>query len=314
MGRLVLRRVRDLVIVLFLVGTAMFFIIHLIPGNPATALLGPYATQDQIEDLTRSMGLDQPLWTQYLAWLGNVVQGDFGTSIGFSEPVLDVVADHVVPTLALAVGSTVISCAIAVPLAVRAAAKPRSLWARLVTPVTSFGLAMPSFWLALVLVLVFGVVLDLLPTSGYVDPGDDLVGSVPYLVLPIVVLVAHQAALFVATLREGISGELLSLYLRTARAKGIKERIVLYRHLLPNALLPAITVVGSSFGSVLGGVVVIETVFAIPGWGQLLFNGIQARDYPLIVGVTLMIAVVYVLVNLLADVLYLVADPRVRVR
>jgi peptide/nickel transport system permease protein len=314
MGRLVLRRVRDLVIVLFLVGTAMFFIIHLIPGNPATALLGPYATQDQIEDLTRSMGLDQPLWTQYLAWLGNVVQGDFGTSIGFSEPVLDVVADHVVPTLALAVGSTVISCAIAVPLAVRAAAKPRSLWARLVTPVTAFGLAMPSFWLALVLVLVFGVVLDLLPTSGYVDPGDDLVGSVPYLVLPIVVLVAHQAALFVATLREGISGELLSLYLRSARAKGVKEKGVLYRHVLPNALLPAITVIGSSFGAVLGGVIIIETVFSIPGWGQLLYNGIQSRDYPLIIGVTLMIAVVYVVVNLIADLLYLVADPRVRVQ
>lgn len=314
MARLILRRVRDLVIVLFLVGTAMFFIIHLIPGNPATALLGPYATQDQIVELTRSMGLDKPLWSQYLSWLGNVLRGDMGTSISFSQPVLGVVVSHVVPTLVLAVGSTVISLVIAVPLAVRAAAKPRSLWARLVTPVTAFGLAIPSFWLALVLVLIFGVLLKALPTSGYVDPGASPVDAVPFLVLPVVVLVAHQAALFTATLREGIAGELLSPYLRSARAKGIKERPVLYRHLLPNALLPAITVVGSSFGNVLGGVVVIETVFSIPGWGQLLYNGIQARDYPLIIGVTLMIAVVYVVVNLVADLLYVVADPRVRVR
>ncbi|MCZ2859298.1 ABC transporter permease [Blastococcus sp. VKM Ac-2987] len=314
MAGLVLRRIRDLVIVLFLVGTAMFFIIHLIPGNPAIALLGPYATQEQIADLTASMGLDQPLLTQYVTWLGNLVRGDMGESIAFSGPVLPVIFDHIMPTILLALGSTVISAAIAVPLAIHAAAKPRSLWARLVTPVTAFGLAMPSFWLALVLVLVFGVIFRILPTSGYVDFGTDPGQAVKYLVLPIVVLVSHQAALFVATLRESMSGELLGLYLRSARAKGVKERGVLYRHALPNALLPAITVIGSSFGNVLGGVIVIETVFSIPGWGQLLYNGITSRDYQLIIGVTLMIAVVYVLVNLIADLLYLVADPRVRVR
>jgi peptide/nickel transport system permease protein len=314
MAGLVLRRIRDLVIVLFLVGTAMFFIIHLIPGNPAISLLGPFATHDQIVDLTRSLGLDQPLFSQYLTWLGNILHGDMGNSITFSAPVLGVIVDHVAPTLLLALGSTVISSLIAVPLAIRAASKPRSVWARLVTPVTAFGLAMPSFWLALVLVLVFGVLFKLLPTSGYVAFTENPSQAIQYLVLPIVVLVAHQAALFVATLRESMSGELLSLYLRTARAKGVKERLVLYRHALPNALLPAITVIGSSFGGVLGGVIIIETVFSIPGWGQLLYNGIQARDYQLIVGVTLMIAVVYVLVNLIADLLYLVADPRVRVQ
>ncbi|TYP89592.1 ABC transporter permease [Blastococcus xanthinilyticus] len=314
MAGLVLRRIRDLVIVLFLVGTAMFFIIHLIPGNPAIALLGPYATQEQIADLTASLGLDQPLFTQYVTWLGNLVQGDMGSSLIFAQPVLPVILDHVTPTILLALGSTIISAVIAVPLAIHAAAKPRSLWARMVTPVTAFGLAMPSFWLALVLVLVFGVIFQVLPTSGYVDFGSDPGEAVKYLVLPIVVLVAHQAALFVATLRESMSGELLSLYLRSARAKGVRERGVLYRHALPNALLPAITVIGSSFGNVLGGVVVIETVFSIPGWGQLLYNGITSRDYQLIIGVTLMIAVVYVVVNLIADLLYLVADPRVRVR
>ncbi len=314
MAGLVLRRVRDLVIVLFLIGTAMFFIIHLIPGSPAIALLGPYATKEQIADLTRSLGLDQPLLTQYVTWLGNVIHGDMGDSISFSQPVLTVIVDHATPTILLALGSTVISSAIAIPLAIRAAAKPRSVWARMVTPVTAFGLAMPSFWLALVLVLVFGVIFRVLPTSGYVDVWADPGQAIKYLILPIVVLIAHQAALFVATLRESMSGELLSLYLRSARAKGVKERGVLYRHALPNALLPAITVIGSSFGSVLGGVIIIETVFSIPGWGQLLYNGITSRDYQLIIGVTLVIAVVYVMVNLIADLLYLVADPRVRVR
>ncbi len=314
MAGLVLRRVRDLVIVLFLIGTAMFFIIHLIPGSPAIALLGPYATKEQIADLTRSLGLDQPLLTQYVTWLGNVIHGDMGDSISFSQPVLTVIVDHATPTILLALGSTVISSAIAIPLAIRAAAKPRSVWARMVTPVTAFGLAMPSFWLALVLVLVFGVIFRVLPTSGYVDVWADPGQAIKYLILPIVVLIAHQAALFVATLRESMSGELLSLYLRSARAKGVKERGVLYRHALPNALLPAITVIGSSFGSVLGGVIIIETVFSIPGWGELLYNGITSRDYQLIIGVTLVIAVVYVMVNLIADLLYLVADPRVRVR
>lgn len=314
MTGLILKRLRDLVIVLFLVGTAMFFIIHMIPGNPAIAMLGAFATQDQIDALTTSLGLDQPLIAQYATWLGNVVTGDLGDSISFAQPVFTVIFDHITPTILLAFGSTVISSLIAIPLAIRAAAKPRSAWARLVTPVTAFGLAMPSFWLALVLVLIFGVIFKILPTSGYVAVGTNPLESIKYLILPITVLVAHQTALFVATLRESISGELFSLYLRSARGKGVKERAVLYRHVLPNALLPAITVIGSSFGSVLGGVIIIETIFSIPGWGQLLYNGIQSRDYPLIIGVTLMIAVVYVVVNLIADLLYLVADPRVRVQ
>ena len=314
MTGLILRRLRALVIVLLLVGTAMFFIIHLIPGNPAITMLGPFATHEQIAQLTSSLGLDKPLIVQYGTWISHAARGDLGRSISFSQPVSTVIVQHAEPTIILAVASTVISAIISIPLAVRAAAKPHSIWSRLVTPVTAFGLALPSFWLALILVYLFGVTFKLLPTSGYSNFSADPVSSARYLVLPTIVLLAPQTALFVATLRESISGELLALYLRSARAKGVRERGVLYRHVLPNALLPAITVIGSSFGGLLGGVIIVETIFAIPGWGQLLYNAIEARDYPLIIGVTLVIALVYVVVNLLADILYIFADPRVRVQ
>lgn len=314
MARLILRRLRDLVIVLVLVGTAMFFIIHLIPGEPAAALLGPYATKAQIDELTHAMNLDGPLILQYFTWLANAVVGDFGTSITFAQPVLKVIIDHAVPTIFMALASTVLSVVLAVPLALKAAAKPRSVWARLLTPITAFGLAMPSFWFALVLVLIFGVFIKIFPVSGYVDLLSHPFEGLQYLVLPIVVLASHQVALFVATLRESISGELLNLYLRTGRAKGIKEKTLLYRHVLPNALLPVITVVGASFGYLLGGAIVLEMVFVIPGWGLTLYNAIQARDYPLILGLTLTMAVVFVIVNLIADLLYVLADPKVRVQ
>lgn len=314
MERLILRRLRDLVIVLLLVGTAMFFIIHLIPGKPAAALLGPYATKDQIDALTRQMNLDGPVILQYFTWLGNAVTGDFGKSITFAQPVLTVIVDHALPTIFMALASTVLSVVLAVPLALKAAAKPRSIWARLLTPITAFGLALPSFWLGLILVLVFGVFLRIFPVSGYVDLLSHPFEGLKYLVLPIIVLASHQVALFVATLRESISGELLNLYLRTGRAKGIKEKTLLYRHVLPNALLPVITVVGASFGYLLGGAIVLELVFAIPGWGLTLYNAIQSRDYPLILGLTLTMAVLFVIVNLIADLLYVLADPKVRVQ
>jgi peptide/nickel transport system permease protein len=163
---LILRRLRALVVVLLLVGTAMFFIIHLIPGSPAITMLGPSATHDQVTQLTASLGLNKPLIVQYGTWLGHAVRGDLGNSISFSQPVSTVIAQHAEPTIVLALASTIISAVISVPLAVRAAAKPHSIWSRLVTPVTAFGLALPSFWLALILVYLFGVTFQLLPTSG----------------------------------------------------------------------------------------------------------------------------------------------------
>jgi peptide/nickel transport system permease protein len=310
---LLARRLRDLVIILFLVGTAMFFMVHLIPGNPAVAMLGSYATDSQIHQLSHALGLDAPLWSQYTSWLGHLVRGNLGTSIEFQQPALGVIVDHAGPTAILAVVTTVISLAIAVPVALLAAARPRSLWAKAVTPISVFGIAIPGFWLALLLIIVFAVKLRWLPLSGWDSPLSNLPGFVTHLVLPVAVLVAGQAALFVRTLRESILGELLRLYLRTARAKGAGERAVLVRHVLPNALLPLITVVATSLGTLLGGIVIIENIFVIPGVGALLYQAIEARDYPLVEGVTLMVALAYVLLNLVADLVYVAVDPRIRV-
>jgi peptide/nickel transport system permease protein len=314
MSHVIIRRGRDLIITLLLVGTLMFFVVHLLPGNPAVAMLGPYATAAQVQQLSHALGLDQPLLAQYWLWLGHAVEGNLGTSIGFQQPVATVVAEHIGPTALLAVVTTLISLVLSVPLAAYAAARPGSWWTRVLMPVSVFGIAVPNFWLALVLILVFGVALRLLPIAGYVSPVADLPAAVSHLILPVVVLVAGQAALFVRTLRESMLGELLALYPRTARAKGAGERVVIMRQLLPNALIPLVTVVGTSLGTLLGGIVIVENIFVIPGLGALLLQGIDSRDYPLVEGITLAIALAYVLINLLVDLLYTAIDPRVRIR
>ena len=314
MSHVIFRRGRDLVITLLLVGTLMFFVVHLLPGNPAVAMLGSYATEDQVRQLTHALGLDQPLLSQYGLWLGHVVKGNLGDSIGFQQPVTTVLAEHLGPTALLAVASTVISLVVSVPLAAYTAARPGSWWTRVLTPLSVFGIAVPNFWLALVLIIVFGVALRVLPIAGYVSPLTDLPSAVSHLILPVVVLVAGQAALFVRTLRESMLGELLALYPRTARAKGASERVVILGQLLPNALIPLLTVVGTSLGTLLGGIVIVENVFVIPGFGALLFQAINSRDYPLVEGITLAIALGYVLINLVVDLLYTAIDPRVRIR
>lgn len=314
MTRLLVRRFRDLLIILALVGTAVFFMVHLLPGNPAVAMLGDFATKQQISSLSHAMGFDQPLWHQYTLYSTRVIHGNLGDSIAFHQPVISVALGHALPTLFLAVVTTVVSLCIAIPAAVYTAARPRSIWARAVTPVSVFGIAVPGFWLALMLVLFFGVDLAILPIGGYVPPEQGIAQFAVHLVLPVSVLVAGHAALYTRTLRESILGELRQLYLRTARAKGARDNAVLLRHALPNALLPTITIVAASFGTLISGIVIIENIFVIPGLGALLLQAIEARDYPLIEGITLLVAVAYVLINLLADVLYVVVDPRVRIR
>jgi len=311
---ILLRRLRDVVIVLLLVGTALFFVLHLIPGSPARTLLGQFATEQQVEALNEQMGLNEPLITQYFIWLGNVVRGDLGFSFTQNQSVSSVVVSHFGPTLLLAVVSTLLSILVAVPLAVRTVQRPYSPLSRFFVWASSFGLAVPGFWLALVLILVFAVELRWLPVSGYIDPMVDPIGSLRFLVLPMVVILASQVSLLLITLREGIAGEMLQSYIRTARAKGLSEDKVMYRHLLPNALLPAVTVVGSGFGALLGGILIIETIFLIPGMGSVLNAAIQARDYNVILGLTLVSAAIIVVVNLLVDIAYIVLDPKVRVQ
>jgi peptide/nickel transport system permease protein len=314
MAGLLLRRLRDVVIVLFLVGTALFFILHLIPGSPARTLLGEFATPAQVAALNSSMGLDKPLFTQYLLWLGNVVRGNLGFSFTQDQAVSTVVLTHLGPTLLLAIGGTILSVLIAVPLAVRTVQRPYSFLSRLFVGASSLGLAIPGFWLALLLILVFAVKLRWLPVAGYVSPLVSPGQAIIDLILPMIVILANLVSLLVITLREGIAGEMLNSYIRTARAKGLNENKVMYRHLLPNALLPTVTVIGSNFGALLGGIVIVETIFLIPGIGSVLNAAISARDYNVVLGLTLVSAVLIVLVNLLVDIAYVVLDPKVRVQ
>ncbi|MGY6653350.1 ABC transporter permease [Amycolatopsis sp. TRM77291] len=313
MTGLLLRRLRDLVIILVIVGTMMFFVIRLIPGDPAQAILGPTARPSDVDALRESMGLNGTIWEQYFSWAGNVLQGDFGTSITYHAPVLGVVADHILPTLTLAVLSTVISFFLSVAITSWQAVSPRNPVARALDRLSALGMAMPDFWISLMLVLVFSVTLRWFPSSGYENLFTDPATAVPALVLPLTVLVIGQTALFVLTLRESLLGELPLAYLRTARVKGLSERQVMTKHVLPNALMPLITQLGSNFAMLVGGIVIIESIFVVPGLGHLLMGAVSTRDFPLIQGVTLFVAVLFVLVNLLVDLSYALLDPKVRV-
>lgn len=309
----VLRRLRDLALVLFVVGTALFFLLRSIPGDPAQVLLGTKATPEQLARLRADLGLTGPKHEQYLHWLGNVVTGDFGTSIQYQEPVLRVIGDHIAPTLTLAVASTAISCALTVLIVSWAAVSPHSRAARTVNRAAQFGLALPEFWLALLAVYLFALYLHWFPTSGYTPIYTDPAAAVPQLALPVAVLVVGQTAFFTITLEEGVLGELSQPYLRTARAKGLAERRIALVHVLPNAMLPVLTTVGLNFASLIGGVVVIESIFVIPGLGTTLLGAVYARDFPLIQGAVMFIAFLFVAVNLLVDLTYSLLNPKVRV-
>lgn len=311
---LVLRRLRDLLIVLVLVGTALFLILHSIPGSPAASLLGSNATDEQIAQLDESMGFNQPLIDQYFIWFGNLLRGDLGYSFSQGMNVGAAVLSHLGPTLVLALTTTFIGVVLAIPLAVLTVSRPNSLLSRILLSVATIALSIPNFWLALILILGFAVAVPVFPVSGYVSPLDDFGKAAWFLALPVIVAVSHQVALLVLTLRESMSSEMLSHYIRTAHAKGSSETQVLYRHLLPNSLLPAVTVIGNNFGTLLGGVIILETIFLIPGIGWLLYGGILSRDYNLVLGVTLCTALILVTINLIVDIVYGLLDPRVRVK
>lgn len=313
MTGLLLRRLRDLIFILLIVGTMMFFIIRLMPGDPALSILGPTAKPWQLAELRHSMGLTGPLYQQYFHWLGGIAQGHLGNSLTFSAPVLNVVLGHVLPTLTLAVISTVLAFGLSILINLWNAVRPGSWLARAVNRLTSLGMALPDFWIGIVLALVFAVHLRFFPASGYVSIFSDPVNAVEHLVLPVVVLVIGQTALYVITLREGMLSEMTQAYLRTARMKGLSETKVMFRHVLRNALLPSLTVLGTNFAFLVSGIVIIESIFVIPGLGTVTMSAISTRDFPLVQGVALFIALVFVLVNLIIDLVYALIDPKVRV-
>lgn len=304
-----LRRLLQLIPISLGLATLIFVLIHLSPGDPARLMLGPRATSEQLARLRSYMHENDPLWTQFVAYIAHLAQGDLGTSIYFQSPVTELLGSRLPTTLLLAFCSILLSVVVALPLAVLSATHRGGWIDQGVRLVTLVGFAMPSYWLALLLMLLFGLKLRVLPIAGY---GTGLGDHLFHLIMPSAVIAFSVFPLLVRTLRIGVLEVQRQDYVRTARAKGLPGRIVLYKHVLRNALLPTITVVGLNLGALLGGTVIIESVFALPGVGYLLTSSVNNRDYPAVQGAALVLAMLFVLVNLLADVTYSLVDPRIR--
>ncbi len=306
------RRLLAAVPVMLLVATGVFFLLRLTPGDPAGIILGPDATEERRQELRRELGLEDPLPVQYVRWLGKIARGDLERSLFLDQPVTSALLERAQPTLLLTVMALVVAVAIGLPTGILAAHR-RGSWLDLGSMgVAMVGIAMPTFWLGLNLIFVFAVVLRWLPVAGYQPPSAGLWESLRYLILPAVTLGVAQGALLARMTRSMMLEVLNQDYVRTARAKGVMERTVVVRHALRNAFLPLLTVIGLTFAALMGGAVVTEQIFNIPGVGRLLIQAIGRRDFPLVQGTVLVIAALYVLINLLVDLLYAVVDPRIR--
>ncbi|MBL3688099.1 ABC transporter permease [Leucobacter zeae] len=313
MLRFVLRRLLSLIPVLFVVSVVIFSLIHLTPGDPARRILGEKASDDAVAALHRSMGLDDPLITQYLTWVGGVFRGDLGDSYFLRKSVVQAISDNAVPTIQLACVAIVVAILLSIPFGTLAARYRNSALDKTVTGFTLLGMTVPSFVLAIAMMLLFGLVLRWLPISGYVNPAEDPVEGLRTLIMPGVALGAITAALITRTTRAAVLDVLTADYIDAARSRGVTERRLLFAHTLKNASLPILTIVGLSLGGLVTGAAVTETIFNIPGLGQLLVTSISRRDYPVLQGVILFVTAIYLFTNLLIDLLYGIVDPRVRV-
>ncbi len=316
MGAYILRRLLQLVPVLFGISLVVFLIMALLPGDPALAILGPYATPESLASLRSNLGLDQPLWQRFFIWLGNVLEGDLGRSVSLQRPVIDEIGERLGPTLILAATALALALTLGLGAGLIAAAHQRQWQDQLLTLVVLLGISTPQFWLGLLLILVFSVSLGWLPVSGMfaVYGGGDLLDLLQHLVLPALSLAVVVAGVLARLTRSVMLEELSQDYVRMARAKGLPERRVVYKHAFRNALCRMIPVIGLQTGFLLGGAVYIETVFQWPGMGRMLVDAISTRDLLLVQGGVLVLASAYVLVNLLADLLQHWLDPRIRLR
>ncbi len=314
MKKFILKRVLSVIPVLIVVSVVIFLLVHLVPGDPAAAMLGDMASAEDIAALRAKMGLDRPLIEQYFVWIINMFRGDFGTSVANGEPVLSVVVSHLMPTVSLALYALLIAALIAIPLGMAAAQKKGTAIDHAVTVFSLAGVSLPSFLLGLFLMLLFSVRLRLFPVSGYTEMSEGLGQHLRSITLPAIALGFMNAALMMRMTRASMLEVLSSDYIKMARAKGVKEKWILGKHAFKNALVTVITVFGQSIVHALAGAAVVESLFAIPGLGQLMVNSIGRRDYYVIQAIVMLIAVFNVLINMLIDILYGVVDPRVRIR
>ncbi|MEY4845509.1 MAG: hypothetical protein RL312_1790 [Pseudomonadota bacterium] len=312
MGNYVARRIFATIPVMGVVAIIVFLMLRLSPGDPAAIIAGDHATSDEIAEIREHLGLDRPLLEQFIRWLGQLVSGDFGVSIYMEQPVLGLILERVEPTLALAISTMIFAIALAVPLGVIAAWRAGSWVDQTIMALSVLAFSVPVFLIGYGLVMGFSLALELLPVQGFVSISEDPIGFLQHILLPTVALGLVYTALLARITRATMLETLNEDYIRTARAKGLAEPRVLILHALKNASVPIVTTIGTGLALLIGGVVVTESVFAVPGIGRLTIDAVLQRDYPVIQGVILVIAGVYVLVNLAIDLTYSLLDPRIR--
>lgn len=312
MGSFLLRRLLAGLPVLGVVAIIVFALLRLAPGDPATVMAGDNATADQLEALRRGMGLEKPILEQFFIWIVRVLHGDFGNSLISGLPVSQLIADRFGPSLALCISTILLAVLIAIPLGVISAWKQGQALDRLVMAVSVVGFSIPVFIIGYVLILIFSKTLGWLPVQGYQPLSEGLWEFAKRLILPTLALSTAYIALIARIVRTSVIEVMGEDYIRTARAKGMTERAVLSSHALGNAAVPIVTIIGVSIGMLIGGVVVTESIFNIPGLGRLVLEAVLARDYTVIQTLILLFSVIYVAINLVIDILYSFLDPRIR--
>jgi peptide/nickel transport system permease protein len=308
----IVKRLLALFPIILIVASIQFFIIHLAPGDPARMIVGESAPQEEVDRIRTQLGLDRPIVTQYVLWLVRTLSGDLGDSLYLGRPVVTAIKERLAPSILLSGLALVIAVMIGVPSGVLAATFRNSIWDQGIMLFSIAGLAMPNFWLALNLIIVFSVFLGWLPVAGYVPLPAGLWPCLKYLILPAFVLGFRAAALIARMSRTNMLEVLGQDYIRTARSKGLSEWVVVGKHALRPSFIPTLTVIGFTLGTLMSAAVIIETVFLIPGIGQLLVLAVLRRDYPLIQGTIMFVAGLNVLINFVVDLIYVYIDPRIK--
>ncbi len=308
----ILRRLLAVVPVMLVVATVAFVLVHLAPGDPASVIAGPYATPEDVAKLRHQLGIDRPLHVQLGRWYWRLLHGDLGTSIFLRRPVIEAILDRAEPTLLLTTAATLVAVLIGVPTGIVSARRHGGVVDQTLMVLALLGTSVPNFLLGLLMILVFAVWLGWFPVAGYVPLESGAWRTLRSLLMPAVALGLVQSALIARITRSAMLDVLREQFILTGRAKGLPEGSVVYKHALKNAFVPTLTVIGISFAVLLGGAVIIEQVFNIPGLGRLVISAVLRRDYPVIQGVILVVGGVYVLVNLAVDLAYLALDPRIR--
>lgn len=312
MQRYLIRRLLLLIPTLFLASVLIFAIIALAPGDPARMMLGSQATPEEVAVERERLGLDRPIPVRYAIWLTDVAQLNLGVSQSNRRSVSSLIADALPNTMRLALISLAVAMLIGFPLGVLAAINANRRIDAIITGINSLGLAMPAFWFGLLLILFFSVELRWLPASGIGDANQTFWQRLPYLIMPVATIAVSNLSVFSRYVRSAMIDVLSADYVRTARAKGLSEKVVIFQHALRNAMVPVITIVGIQFGRLLGGAVVTESVFAYPGIGRLVINSIANRDYPVVQGTLMLVVLIFLITNIIVDASYALLDPRVK--